>query len=246
MELVDKSVKMIDGSTYECDAIVWCSGFARNFSFLPPQFRKIKYRNDLWKKTFHPKFGTSIAFVGFARPNVGSIPPIAELQARFTALAFADRVSLPLSEDMESMIKIDKEYEEWLFPCDYERVQSLCSYMETLMDWSRMLGCDIDLTRLLRNPRMASQVIFGPLIPAQLRLFGAGIILYNDCHSNFSSFHNLMIHFPGSDHSSSMSALTLANTIPFLQKQVLLCMMLSIGTLANFGLADPPIGLFLS
>ena len=72
VQLTDKSVKMKDGSTYECDAIVWCTGFARNFSFLPPQFRKIKYRNDLWKKTFHPKYGTSIAFVGFARPNVGA------------------------------------------------------------------------------------------------------------------------------------------------------------------------------
>eukprot|EP00092_Neocalanus_flemingeri_P012751 GFUD01013740.1.p1 GENE.GFUD01013740.1~~GFUD01013740.1.p1 ORF type:complete len:660 (-),score=204.50 GFUD01013740.1:210-2189(-) len=223
LEMGAKSVKMADGSTYECDAIVWCSGFATNFSFLPSEFRKLQYRNDLWKKTFHPKFGTGIAFVGFARPNVGSIPPIAELQARFTALALAERVSLPLSDEMESVMKIDREYEEWLFPWDYERVQSLCSYMETLMDWSRLLGCDIDLARLVRNPSIAGRVIFGPLIPAQFRLFG-----------------------PGSDFDGSMEALTLADSIPFVQKQFLFSLMLAIGTLSNFGLADPPIGLFLS
>ena len=174
VELAQDSVKMADGSIYKCDAIVWCTGFAKNFSFLPSEFRKLQYRNDLWKKTFHPQFGIRIAFVGFARPNVGSIPPIAELQARFTALAFAERVTLPSLEEMEGLLKIDRDYEEWLFPWDYERVQSLCSYMETLMSWSRLLGCDIDLGRLIRNPRIAGRVMFGPLIPAQFRLFGQG------------------------------------------------------------------------
>ena len=131
------SIRMLDefgavmenGSRYDCDVIIYCSGYQGGFSFLPPDLANVNYRNELWKKTIHPRYGNRIAFIGFARPNIGAIPPISEMQTRFVALAVAGRVKTPSNEEMKMSIDAERAYEEWMFPMDYKRVPSLCSYL---------------------------------------------------------------------------------------------------------------------
>ena len=134
---------------------------------------------NIYKKTIHPKYGCQISFIGFARPSVGSIPPISELQARFVSLAIAGRVKIPTKVNLLEQISIDRKFEEFIFTNDSERLPSLCSYLETITDWASMLGCDVQFWRLLvRRPTLLYRIFFGQILPTQFRLFGEGRPLY--------------------------------------------------------------------
>ena len=175
-ELDESGAVMEDGSRYDCDVIICCSGYKRGIPYLPSELADLNVRNDLWKKTIHPHFGDRIAFIGFVRPNIGAIPPISEMQARFVALAFAGRIELPSVKEMKETIADERAYEEWLFPFDHERVPSLCSYLETMTGWARILNCDLSFWRILMtDPWLFQRVIFGPVLAAQYRLFGKGM-----------------------------------------------------------------------
>ena len=175
-ELDESGAVMEDGSRYDCDVIICCSGYKRGIPYLPSELADLDVRNDLWKKTIHPHFGNRIAFIGFVRPNIGANPPVSEMQARFVALAIAGRIDIPSAEEMKETIAAERVYEEWLFPFDHKRVSSLCSYLETMTGWARILNCDVSYWKILRaDPWLFQRVIFGPVLAAQYRLFGEGM-----------------------------------------------------------------------
>jgi len=222
VRLHENSVEFEDGDMHACDVIVCCTGYTKNNAMLPPNLKEINYRNDLFKKCIHPELATSLAFVGFARPNFGTIPVIAELQARLVALVMAGKVTLPTMEEMEAMINADRQYEEWLFSPYYRQLPSLCSYMESTQALCRLLGCDIDWKRLLQNPSVLYKVIFGPIIAAQFRLFG-----------------------PGEDRKNAVKVMNSAPSVDFAVSLYAGLLLLCAGILSNIGYADPPIGLYL-
>ena len=175
-ELDESGAVMEDGSRYGCDVIICCSGYKRGIPYLPSELADLNVRNDLWKKTIHPHFGIRITFIGFVRPNIGAIPPISEMQARFVTLAIAGKIELPSVKEMKETIADERAYEEWLFPFDHERVPSLWNYLETMTDWARILNCDVSFWKiLLTDPWLFQRVIFGPVLVAQYRLFGEGM-----------------------------------------------------------------------
>lgn len=89
-----RTVEFEDGTRAEVDLIIDCTGFAPSFPFLEDGFSF----EELHRLVFLRDEPT-LAFVGTARPVLGSIPALAEMQARWIAAVYSGRVTLPhLSE----------------------------------------------------------------------------------------------------------------------------------------------------
>jgi dimethylaniline monooxygenase (N-oxide forming) len=74
------------------DCIVYCTGYKQDFTWLDasyPRASDAKIRNIVSTKD------TSISFIGFVRPGVGAIPPIAEQQAMWWTALITDRMAIP-------------------------------------------------------------------------------------------------------------------------------------------------------
>jgi cation diffusion facilitator CzcD-associated flavoprotein CzcO len=83
-----------DGTRVEADAIVLATGYAPLFPFLAPGTpERIDGALGLYRLVFPPGIA-GLAFVGMTRV-AGPVFPVAELQARWTAAVFTDRVGLP-------------------------------------------------------------------------------------------------------------------------------------------------------
>jgi dimethylaniline monooxygenase (N-oxide forming) len=75
-----------DGTSTRAERIITCSGYRTTFPFLDiPEAPRPNPQN--WYKYLFAD-DPSLAFIGFARPVIGSIPAIAELQSRYAALVF--------------------------------------------------------------------------------------------------------------------------------------------------------------
>ena len=85
-----------DGRSFAADVVVFCTGFEGR----PPLFADA----PRWLHVFDPALGPSVAFVGYARPAHGAIPPLAELQARLFAQVVSGNVALPPEEEMRAAI----------------------------------------------------------------------------------------------------------------------------------------------
>jgi len=216
----EEGVLLSDGTRYDCDAVMFCTGFKREMSMMPEDLHNLHYRNDLWRKTIHPKYGDRLAFLGFTRPAIGAIPPIAEMAARYTALMMAGRLPLLSVEQMQKDMKEDREYDEWLFPYDAKRLPGIASHFETWTMWQREVGTDIRwLTLLFTDPMMFHRLLFCQLIPAQGRLFGYG-----------------------SDYKQARHAVTLTGMVPFHVQCIKTFLFLSSCCIAQLGLTDVPYG----
>ena len=90
------TVEFDDGSTVEADLIVDCTGFAPTFPFLDKNYRF----NDLYRLVFDRNDPT-LSFAGTARPTLGSIPALAEMQSRWIAAVYSGRLPLPNQEEQE-------------------------------------------------------------------------------------------------------------------------------------------------
>merc|ERR1712087_355107 len=171
----EEGVLLSDGTRYDCDAVMFCTGFKREMSMMPEDLDNLHYRNDLWRKTIHPKYGDRLAFLGFTRPAIGAIPPIAEMAARYTALMMAGRMQLHSVEQMEKDMKEDREYDEWLYPYDAKRLPGITSYYQSFAQWSNELGTNIRWGKILfTDPLLFHRLLFSQIVPAQTRLFGHG------------------------------------------------------------------------
>ncbi len=186
------TVVFADGSTFDADVVICCTGFCLTFPFLEewnPDLTKqlLNIRSCLFKHAFHPMYGSEIVwigawcgvrglplsmsssvwivvqravvpacyavhyfhdnipgnrahctcavaflFAGFARPGVGSMPPIAEMMARYFALLVSEERSLPSVEEMQASIAADTERELGQYIHDGKRVSTLVDYMTVL------------------------------------------------------------------------------------------------------------------
>lgn len=84
------TVEFEDGSTVEADLIIDCTGFAPTFPFLPRNYG----HHEQYRLVFNREDPT-LSFVGSARPVLGSIPALAEMQARWIASVYSGRARLP-------------------------------------------------------------------------------------------------------------------------------------------------------
>lgn len=96
------SVIDADGNEYPCDVLFLCTGYVDVFPFFPDEALRPTDVRRLFLHAFDPRFGASVAFVGFARPTSGAVPACSELVARYFALLCSGRRTLPAN--MEQLI----------------------------------------------------------------------------------------------------------------------------------------------
>lgn len=161
-----------DGSTYDCDVILLCTGFHGEVDFLSmPDGGDVPCMSTMYKKTFIPKIGSNLAFVGFARPSIGAIPPIAELQARYVALVLAEQRHLPSQKEMMKVIDFDNRNHN--FSQDIAR-PTLVNWIQFMDQVADLIGCRPDPYTLFKDPEFLWGVMTGPMVDAQYRISGPG------------------------------------------------------------------------
>ncbi len=166
-----KGVEFDDGSQLEIDAVILCTGFHTRLPFYVdnPQLDA----RDLYKNVFLPG-APNLAFIGFARPNVGALPPVAELQARWFAGILAGKVQLPATAEMSAVVQADAQLYNRMRPHHAPRLQALVDYHAYTNLLARYIGCQPQLWRFWNRPRLLYFCLFGPYASYQYRLHGNG------------------------------------------------------------------------
>jgi dimethylaniline monooxygenase (N-oxide forming) len=96
-----------EAEAVDCDRIILATGYAAEWPFLSLEEPR------LYKRAFALDDPT-LAFVGFARPIVGSIPSLSELQARWVASVWSGASALPARAHREIEAATDRRHREYL------------------------------------------------------------------------------------------------------------------------------------
>jgi dimethylaniline monooxygenase (N-oxide forming) len=130
-------VHFTDGTSVRADAIIACSGYRMVVPFFEPGTTTDP------QQCYKYMFGAdpSLAFVGFVRPVIGSIPAIAELQSRYTAMLFAGRRTLPPLAERERIIQKDTSYWNRRFRFTSRRLRGLVDMPYYNDQIARLIGC---------------------------------------------------------------------------------------------------------
>lgn len=159
-----------DGTRTAADAVVLCTGYRVGFPFIEHLGAT---PDHLYRRVFDPSHGRRLAFIGFARPAIGAIPPLAEMQARWFALVCSGARDLPPPAVMHRAIAADREATRRRFGALAERLPTLVDYTPYLDDLALEIGCKPDLLALAaREPRLAWWLFVRPFVGAQFRLDG--------------------------------------------------------------------------
>lgn len=157
-----------DGSREDIDAVIFCTGYELHFPFLN---RTITDMRDLYKQMFIPEIGSSLAFIGFARPQQGGVPVIAEMQARYLALLYSNKRELPSFAEQQRVIKEDTMHwrKEYKITPNVASLVNYCHYMDAL---AKLVGCMPEIPPLWKDPILRVKLLHGPQFAIQYRLSG--------------------------------------------------------------------------
>jgi len=170
------TARFVDGTTFDnVDVVVLCTGYRISFPFLEKHVEKsvCAIRPVLFKHMIEPSIGLGLTFVGFCRPGVGSIPPLAEMQSRYLALLLSRKKRLPPQLDMIRTIQEDDLVTTSQYPRDARRIGSLCDFLRLLDSLASLIGCEAPYFNLFR-PIETYKVLVGPITGSQFRLQGPG------------------------------------------------------------------------
>ncbi|SHA07346.1 Monooxygenase [Bathymodiolus thermophilus thioautotrophic gill symbiont] len=196
VNLEGKKVIFKDGSSVLADTIVLCTGNTFNLSFLPDDILdKTSSINKLYKYIFIPDV-EHCYFIGFARPNLGSLPSVAELQARYLSAYLKQEIDLPNQEKMQQEILNQQQRFKWQFPVDFERITHLVDYYW----YTRLLAKDLNA------------------LPKQWRLFFLDIHLWYKVNFSFlyPGIYRLYPH-----NAKSKKIASIIKKFPTMNKKVL-------------------------
>lgn len=185
IERFDKTgVIFKDGRREEIDAVIFCTGYQLHFPFL---HRTITDMRNLYKQMFIPEVGPSLAFIGFARPQQGGVPAIAEMQARYLALLCSNKRELPSINEQHRVIKDDTMHwrKEYRITPNVASLVNYCHYMDAL---AKLIGCMPKILPLWKNPKLRIKLLHGPQFSIQYRLSGA--------HSTPEEAKKFLLGFP--------------------------------------------------
>jgi cation diffusion facilitator CzcD-associated flavoprotein CzcO len=173
VDIQGSSVRFRDDSTADADVLVLCTGFE------PPSWPflgALSPTRGLYRQVFDPGLGARAAFVGFARPAIGSIPVISELQARWVARVFSGSCRLPGPDEMSRSIAAAEAATRARFPKDFDQLPYLVPYAEYLDSLAREIGCMPEV-RDLRDPAGLLRAFYSaPFTALQYRLVGPGAL----------------------------------------------------------------------
>ncbi|CAK6974866.1 flavin-containing monooxygenase 5-like isoform X3 [Scomber scombrus] len=175
-EFRGSTVVFFDGSIIDkVDVVMFATGYNYSFPFLPSTLQaKCGYRLHLYKHVFPPGLTQpTLAVVGFIH-GLGAINPLAEMQARWATRVFKGLTTLPSEETMRKEIEKDTATMHQRFSCS-ERNPLQVDYIPYLDSLAEQVGVRPNvLWLLLRDPRLALEVLLGPCTPYQYRLTGPG------------------------------------------------------------------------
>ncbi|MEN5315378.1 flavin-containing monooxygenase [Pseudomonas koreensis] len=176
IELSDNSVHFSDGSSVVADLIVCCTGYKANYDFLSDELRaKIPSSNALYNYVFLPGHEKNLAFIGFVRPAVGTVPVLAELQSRMLGLFISGDITLPDKEAMYTSIQQQQLSARQQFPVDFPRVGHIVDYYSYLQCLAKIIGVmPRQWPLFFFDTRVWFKVNFSFLCPGMFRLYGPG------------------------------------------------------------------------
>jgi hypothetical protein len=140
-------VYFTDGSAVRADVMITCSGYKMVFPFFDPAAGPSTDPHQWYKYLFAED--PSLVFVGFARPVIGSIPAIAELQSRYAAMVFAGRRSLPPLAERERINRADVALWNRHFRFTSRRLRGLVDLPFYSDQLARLIGCRPRFWKLL-------------------------------------------------------------------------------------------------
>ncbi|XP_019752081.1 dimethylaniline monooxygenase [N-oxide-forming] 2-like [Hippocampus comes] len=179
-----KNIKEFRGSTLvfddgsavdQVDVVVFATGYKYSFPFLPPNLQEMSgYHLCLYKHVFPPRLSKpTLAMVGLIFGQ-GSQSPLAEMQARWATRVFKGLARLPTKEMMLDKIATLTGTMHQRYAC-YEGTPIQVKYMSYLDSVASQIGVKPNMALLLlKDPRLAFQVLFGPFTSYQYRLSGPG------------------------------------------------------------------------
>ncbi|XP_019601297.2 flavin-containing monooxygenase 2 [Rhinolophus sinicus] len=175
-ELTETAAIFEDGTVEEdIDAIVFATGYTCSFPFLEDSLVKVEDNAvSLYKYVFPPQLEKpTLACIGLIQP-LGSIFPTVELQARWVTRVFKGVCSLPSEKTM--MADISKRNKKRIDLFGESMSQMLqTNYIEYLDELAVEIGAKPDLLSLvLKDPKLAMKLYFGPCNSYQYRLVGPG------------------------------------------------------------------------
>lgn len=170
-------VHFVDGTHFNCDIIVLCIGFKNQFPFFADHHPELVNMSagirGLYKRMIDPTIGSELAWIGFVRPGIGSIPPCAEMQARYFALLVSGIRQLPSSDEMARDIETHARLDFEHFVEDAQRLTTLTGYLRFLESVAEVIDCKPPLRRLFVSEFGTwAKVMFAPITTTQYRLTG--------------------------------------------------------------------------
>jgi len=164
-----RRARFADGSGFEPDVVIFCTGFEPRAPFLPPGIDTAP--RYLW--TVVPEIGASLVFVGFLRPAFGAIPPLAELQARWFARLLSGESGLPSRPEMDAEIAREGARRAHTFRAVRDRLDDLVDFTSTCDALAERVGCKPTQRDVERESRgFRRRFVAGPFVAAQYRLVG--------------------------------------------------------------------------
>ncbi len=187
-----------DGSQQSIDSIVFCTGYkpaSVPFLSTPVNLRM------LYKHCFDPVLGDSLAFIGFVRPPLGSIPPMAEMQSRWFAQLVSGKCTLPTRAQMHATVARDLRQRETYYKTVYERLPHMVDYATYMDDIAEKIGCKPHIRDFTYKPTLLRKLFTGALCAAQYRLSGPHarpdvarkIILHSYAHAPVVRFFDVAL-----------------------------------------------------
>ena len=156
------TVEFSDGAVVTADAIITCSGYRTVFPFFEGIAAPDADPRTWYKYVFYNE-DPSIAFVGFVRPIVGSIPGMAELQARYVASVLGGRRRLPPREKRARTIRSDAARWNKHFRFTSLRLRGLVDHFVYSDQLAKLIGCRPRFWKLLlASPRKWWKAVSSP------------------------------------------------------------------------------------
>lgn len=167
------AVLLQDGTRMKCSDLMLSTGYVTNFDLIDhPAATEAAHdvRNCLFHM-IHPDLRESMAWIGFVRPDVGGVPAVAELQARYLSKLLARKLTLPNKDALQQDIDKLRSKEEFHF-CLEPGISENVKYYHITNQLAEKLRVRPHWWNLVSRPRLMLNYYHGSMVAAQFRLVG--------------------------------------------------------------------------
>ena len=168
-------VHFADGTREEIDVVLMNVGYKPSvFSIQFPNNWQYRHHN-LYKGCLDPEL-PNVAFVGLVRPTTGSIPAMAEMQARFVAGVFSGNIQLPPGDRLQQIVQKQADRHARDYPTLQARFPHIYFFDRWMEEMADAIGCRPQPWQHLGSWRQFQAYWFGAPLPLRFRLRGPGAV----------------------------------------------------------------------